>query len=97
MRRKVSLFYGYEEIADILFNGFHTITTVEQFEILNDAVRMIDKLLPYNWSWDVAKYTVIAPSIDTKMEVNEHFRKIMWGVVHHIRKELLDYDKARNV
>ena len=97
MRKIINIFYGYEEIAEILFDGFHSFTTAEQFRILNKAVRTIDKLLPYTWEWKPMEQKMIVPYYYTKMEVNEQTRDIMWQVVHHVRKELITYEEAGNV
>ena len=89
MCKIIDIFYGYEEISEILFFGIQGLSTSDQLHILNQAVAAIDKLLPYNWDWEVAKYRMKAPVLYNKMEINETFRDIMWTVVNHIRKELL--------
>ena len=89
MCKIVDIFYGQNEIAELLFPQNITVDIWKARCLLSDVVRAIDKTLPYNWEWDCSRQKMRVPQECRKIDVNERLRKSIMIVVEEYRKEML--------
>ena len=89
MCKIIDVFYGYQEIAELLFSGVD-IQSYDEYRLVHKAVAAVDKLLPYNWMWKINDYKMLVPGDYTKMDVNEVVRGYIFQVINHYRKKVLE-------
>lgn len=89
MSKIINVFYGYEEIAELLFLNIEGLGGYKSKKLLVDVVNTIEKTLPYEWHWDIGHYKMSVSDLWGRMDANERLRESIMKVVKAYRKELI--------